>query len=85
MGIILLLTVTASIMVTVGCLGMFISTTKRISDLERDLRSHRAEISEHKRRIGIIEKRDASKSDKIVIVHGWDDSSAPNFPSKEGF
>lgn len=85
MGIILFLTVTASILVTVGCLGMFINTTRRINELEKDLRSHGTEITEHKRRIGIIEKRAEKESDKLVIVHSWDDKNSPNFPSKEGF
>lgn len=85
MGIILLLTVLASILVTVGCLGMFITTTKRINEIERDLNSHNNEITNQKRRIGIIEKRAEEQSDKIVICHEWDNGKAPKFPTEGGF
>lgn len=85
MDVILFFTVTALILVTIGLLGMFINTERRIREIERELDSHETEITNHKRDIRAINNRRSQEHDNIVIVHQWDDSHAPDYPSKGGF
>ena len=83
MDIILLFTVTAAILVTIGLLGLYINVTARIKNIERDMKAHRAELSNHKSRLKVIEERAAQESDRIVITHEWKEAGDIRYPSQE--
>lgn len=84
MKVILMLTVVGTICVTVGLLGLYVSTTKRLYALEKEIKAHKSELTTHKRQIGVIEKRAQDESDRIVITHEYTAKDAPSYPNKEG-
>lgn len=79
MKMILALTILAMVLISVGLIGMYINVCMRITDLEDELKSHKAEISKHKKRIKVLETREAEKSDRVVIMHSYDDKDAPEY------
>ena len=85
MDVILFLLAGAGICVTVGGLGLHFENKKRIKSLENLLGYMKTDAGETKRRVGVIEARDRQAAEKIEIVHKYDDSGAPSFPSKGGF
>ncbi len=86
MHVLLFLTVSAVILISVGLIGMFISATKRINELEKSLNVVDKELTNHKRSIRILNEREAQKSDKVVVYHEWSQSGqTPKYPSQEGF
>ena len=85
MDVILFLLAGAGICVTVGGLGLHFENKKRIKSLENLLGYMKTDAGEIKRRVGVIEARDRQAAEKIEIVHKYDDSGAPSFPSKGGF
>lgn len=68
MDILLFFTVAGMILVTTGFLGLYIDTNQRISEIEKTIKSHNAELTEHKREIRVIKEREANRSDRVVIV-----------------
>lgn len=82
--ILLMLTVCATILITLGLSGMYYSATKRLYKLEREVKRHKQDIKTHNREIKVIKDRAAAQSDNIVICHRYDPSDAPIYPSKEG-
>lgn len=85
MDVILFLLAGAGICVTVGGLGLHFENKKKIKSLENLLGYMKTDAGEIKRRVGVIEARDRQAAEKIEIVHKYDDSGAPSFPSKGGF
>lgn len=85
MDVILFFLSAAGICVTVGGLGLHFENKKRIQSLENLLGYMKTDAGEIKRRVGVIEARDRQAAEKIEIVHKYDDSGAPSFPSKGGF
>ena len=79
MKMLLALTILGVALISVGLIGMYINVCMRITDLEDELKSHKAEISKHKKRIKVLETREAEKSDRVVIMHSYDDKDAPNY------
>lgn len=79
MKMLLALTILGVVLTVVGLIGMYINACLRIADLEDELKSHKAEISKHKKRIKVLETREAEKSDRVVIMHSYNDKSAPKF------
>lgn len=58
----------AGICVTLGGLGLYFETTKRIEELEASLKTVDTELTEHKRDIRSIKKGDEKKPKFIYIV-----------------
>ena len=85
MDVILFLLAGAGICVTVGGLGLHFENKKKIESLENLLGYMKTDTGEIERRVGVIEARDRQAAEKIEIVHKYDDSGAPSFPSKGGF
>ena len=85
MDVILFLLAGAGICVTVGGLGLHFENKKRIESLENLLGYMKTDTGEIERRVGVIKARDRQAAEKIEIVHKYDDSGAPSFPSKGGF
>lgn len=83
MKVILLLTVSGTICITVGLLGLYASVIQRLSKLERDHKESNKTIKRNKKRIEVLEARDQAESDKIVITHKWDEISGIRYPSEE--
>lgn len=85
MDVIMFLLAGAGICVTVGGLGLHFQNKKRIESLENLLGYMKTDAGEIERRVGVIEARNRQAAEKIEIVHKYDDSGAPSFPSKGGF
>lgn len=79
MKMLLALTILAMVLVSVGLIGMYINVCSRIADLEDELKSHKAEISKHKKRIKVLETREVEKSDRVVIMHSYENKNAPEY------
>lgn len=82
MRTLLLLTIIGMILVTSGLVGMYFSVVYRLRHIEREIRTHKSEITEHKRKIGVLERRDMKKSDNVYLFTVGENDV--KFPSKEG-
>ena len=67
MDLIIMFFAAAMICVTVGGIGLYIQTKKRLDDIEDGLKLYDQELTTHKRDIRILKERDARKSDRIYI------------------
>jgi beta-lactamase regulating signal transducer with metallopeptidase domain len=83
MKTLLLLTVIGTMMITVGLLGLYVNTTYRIRQIEKELKSHKKDIKQNRTDIAICKERAEQKSDHIVITHEWDEASGIRYPSQE--
>lgn len=83
MKTLLLLTVIGTMMITVGLLGLYINTTYRIRQIEKELKSHKKDIKQNRTDIDICKERAAQESDHIVITHEWNEASGIRYPSEE--
>lgn len=83
MKILLLLTVIGTMMITVGLLGLYVNTTYRIRQIEKELKSHKKDIRKNRTDIAICKERAAQASDHIVITHEWNEVSGIRYPSQE--
>lgn len=84
MELLLLLTVSGFILVTVGLSALYISATRRLNKIERELAGHAGDIKTHGRDIHVLKTRAADASDHIVITHEYTSKDAPSYPNKEG-
>lgn len=82
--ILLMLTVCATIFVTLSLSGMYYSTVKRLYKLEKEVKRHKQDIKTQSREIRVIKDRAAAYSDHVLVYHKYNDSDAPIYPSKEG-
>lgn len=79
MDIILFFVIAAAICVTIGGLGLYFNTKKRLEDIEFAIARMDKEAHRTQRRVHVIEERDRTAADKIEIVHKYDDSKGPQF------
>lgn len=82
MAKLLLLTVVGIILIALGLTCMYINTMHRLTEIEKDIKTHEGEITEHKRKIGVLERRDMKKSDNVYLFTVGENDI--KFPSKEG-
>jgi len=75
MKVILMLMVVCTICVTVGLLGLYVSTTKRLYALEKEIKAHKSELTTHKRLLVLTCR---------IITHEYTAKDAPSYPNKEG-
>lgn len=83
MKLILMLTVIGTVLIAAGLLGLWMDVTKRLMDIEADIKESKKHISRNRRRIKVLEDRDADESDKIIIQREWNKSDV-RYPSQEG-
>lgn len=83
MKLLLMFTVLGTVLVATGLLGLWIQTTLRIREIENELKANSKDIKKNRRKISILEERDAQKSDKIVISHEWNEAAGIRYPSQE--
>lgn len=84
MELLLFITVAGFILVTVGLSALYISATRRLNAIEKELAGHAGDIKRHGRDIHVLKTRAADASDHIVITHEYTSKDAPSYPSKEG-
>lgn len=72
----------AGIVLTTSVFGLFLLVKSEAADIRDELEKARAEIDYLKRKNKIIERRFqkmSEPSDKIEIIHRYDDEDAPRF------
>lgn len=69
----------ASILITIGFGGLHFETRKRLEELEGALKRCDSELTDHKRKIRILNERADQESDKITIVYEPDNTQAPDY------
>lgn len=84
MEFLLLLTVIGMILVTLGLSAMWVSATRRLNAIERELAGYKSDIKTHGRDIRVLKTRAADASDRVIITHEYTTKDAPSYPSKEG-
>ena len=69
MDVILFFMSAAVICLTIGGLGLYINTKKRIEDIEEALLLYDKELTHNKKDIRVLKERAAQNSDRAYIVH----------------
>ena len=72
----------AGIVLTTSVFGLFLLVKSEAADIRDELEKARAEIDYLKRKNKIVERRFqkmSEPSDKIEIIHRYDDSDAPRY------
>lgn len=82
MDIILFFAVAAAICVTVGGLGLYFNTKKRIEDIEEALLTYDRDITNNKREIRKLDRKLDQQCDRVIIYHMND--SDIKYPNQEG-
>lgn len=82
MDVIIMFFSAGMICVTVGGIGLYVQTKKRLDDIEEGLKLYDRELTTHNRKIRVLENRDADRSDHIYIVSTSDADIV--YPHKEG-
>ena len=78
----LLLTIIGTVMIAVGLLGLYVSVTRRLNKLQRELKNSKNDIRSNNNKIKVLEQRAAEQSDHIVITHEYKPADI-SFPSQE--
>lgn len=82
MDLILFFSLAAVICLTIGGLGLYFTTKKRIEDIEEALLLYDKEITNNKREIRKLDHRLDRQCDRVIIYHKND--SDIKYPSQEG-
>ena len=82
MDVILFFMSAAVICVTVGGLGLYVNTKKRIEDIEEALLLYDKEITNNKREIRKLDRKLDQQCDRVIIYHKND--SDIKYPNQEG-
>ena len=61
------------------------SLNKEVGDQYKEIKELRGYVASMNRRLTTLEHKSDEKCDRIEIIHKYDDSDAPSFPSKGGF
>lgn len=69
MDVILFFLSAAGICVTVGGLGLYFNTKKRIDDLDQALLMYDRELTKNKKDIRVLKERAAQNSDRAYLIH----------------
>lgn len=82
MDVILFFALAAVICVTVGGLGLYFNTKKRIEDIEEALLLYDKELTNNKREIRKLDRKLDQQCDRVIIYHKND--SDIKYPNQEG-
>lgn len=82
MDLILFFALAAVICLTIGGLGLYFNTKKRIEDIEEALLLYDKEITNNKREIRKLDHRLDQQCDRVIIYHKND--SDIKYPNQEG-
>ena len=82
MDLILFFALAAVICLTIGGLGLYVNTKKRIEDIEEALLLYDKEITNNKREIRKLDHRLDQQCDRVIIYHKND--SDIKYPNQEG-
>ena len=82
MDVILFFALAAVICVTVGGLGLYFNTKKRIEDIEEALLLYDKELTNNKREIRKLDRKLDQQRDRVIIYHKND--SDIKYPNQEG-
>lgn len=82
MDIILLFVLAAAICVTVGGLGLYFDTKKRLEDIEEALLAYDRDITNNKREIRKLDRKLDQQCDRVIIYRN--DGSDIKYPNQEG-
>lgn len=82
MDVILFFALAAVICLTIGGLGLYFNTKKRIEDIEEALLLYDKEITNNKREIRKLDHRLDQQCDRVIIYHKND--SDIKYPNQEG-
>ena len=82
MEVILFFLSAAGICVTVGGLGLYFNTKKRLEDIEEALLLYDREITDNKREIRKLDRKLDQQCDRVIIYHKND--SEIKYPNQEG-
>ncbi len=80
--VVLLFVLAGLICVTVGGLGLYFTTKKRIEDIEEALLLYDREITNNKREIRKLDRKLDQQCDHVIIYHKND--SDIKYPNQEG-
>lgn len=69
MDLILFFALAAVICLTIGGLGLYFTTKKRIEELEQAILVYDKELTHNKKDIRVLKERAAQNSDRAYIVH----------------
>lgn len=83
MKVLLMLTIVGTVLIATGLLGLYVQTTLRIREIERNIKSNHKDIKKNRHEIDILKEREAQKSDKLVITHEWNEAADIRYPSQE--
>jgi 3-keto-L-gulonate-6-phosphate decarboxylase len=81
--VVLLFVLAGLICVTVGGLGLYFTTKKRIEDIEEALIAYDRDITNNKREIRKLDRKLDQQCDRVIIYHKNDDSDL-KYPNQEG-
>lgn len=84
MDIILFFALAAAICVTVGGLGLYFNTKKRLEDIEEALLLYDKEITNNKRDIRKLDRKLDQQCDRVIIYHKNENDSDIKYPNQEG-
>lgn len=82
MDIILLFALAGVICLTVGGLGLYFNTKKRLEDIEEALLLYDKDITNNKREIRKLDRKLDQQCDRVIIYHN--DGSDIKYPNQEG-
>ena len=82
--VVLLFVLAGVICVTVGGLGLYFTTKKRIDELEEALIAYDRDITNNKREIRKLDRKLDRQCDRVIIYHENDSSSDIKYPNQEG-
>ena len=79
MDVFMLFVIAGAICVTIGGLGLYFTTKKRLDDIEGSLKTVDSELTTHKKDINNLKKGNTKKPEFIYIVTDKEPSDDVNF------
>lgn len=80
--VVLLFVLAGAICVTVGGIGLYFDTKKRLDELEEALIAYDRDITNNKREIRKLDSKLDQQCDRVIIYH--ENDSDIKYPSQEG-
>lgn len=84
MDMILFFMAAGAICVTIGGLGLYFITKKRLDELEEALIAYDRDITNNKREIRKLDRKLDQQCDRVIIYHKNDSDSDIKYPNQEG-
>lgn len=82
--VVLLFVLAGVICVTVGGIGLYITTKQRLDELEEALIAYDRDITNNKREIRKLDRKLDQQCDRVIIYHKNDNDSDIKYPNQEG-